>query len=36
MTASSHGSGPAEELCRCATLALRVRGWGSFFLEGDA
>ena len=24
---SSHGSGPAEELCRCATSTLRVRGW---------
>ena len=26
-TASSHGSEPAEELCRCATSTLRVRGW---------
>ena len=25
-----------EELCRCTTSTLRVRGWGSCFLEGDA
>ena len=36
MTASSHGSEPAKELCGCATLTLRVRGWGSCLLEGDA
>ena len=36
MTASSHGSDPAEELCGCATSTLRVRGWGSRLLEGDA
>ena len=26
----------AEELCGCTTSTLRVRGWGSRFLEGDA
>ena len=36
MTASSHSSEPVEELCRCTTSTLRVRGWGSRFLEGDA
>ena len=25
--ASSHGSEPIEELCRCTTSTLRVRGW---------
>ena len=35
-TASSQGSKPAEELCGCATSTLRVRGWGSRLLEGDA
>ena len=29
MIASSHGSEPAEELCRCATSTLRVQGWWS-------
>ena len=33
---SSHGLEPAEELCGCATSTIRVRGWGSRFLEGDA
>ena len=36
MTASSHGSEPAEELCGCTTSTLGVRGWGSRLLEGDA
>ena len=36
MIESSHGSEPAEELCGCATSTLRVRGWGSRLLEGDA
>ena len=36
MTASSHGLKPAEELCGCAMSTLRVRGWGSRLLEGDA
>ena len=36
MTASSHGLEPAEELCGYATSSLRVRGWGSRLLEGDA
>ena len=36
MTASSHGSEPAEELCGCETSTLRVQGWGSCLLEGDA
>ena len=35
-TVSSHGSEPAEELCRCTMSTLRVRGWGSRLLEGDA
>ena len=35
-TTSSHGSDPAEELCRCAMSTLTVRGWGSCLLEGDA
>ena len=35
-TASFHGSERAEELCGCATSTLRVRGWGSCLLEGDA
>ena len=35
-TASSHGSEPAEELCGCTTSTLRVRGWGSRLLKGDA
>ena len=35
-TLSSHGSEPAEELCGCVTSTLRVRGWGSCLLEGDA
>ena len=35
MTTSSHDSEPAEELCGCVTLTLRVRGLGSRLLEGD-
>ena len=35
-TASSHGLEQAKELCICTTSTLRVRGWGSCFLEGDA
>ena len=30
------GSEPTEELCRCATSTLRVRGSGSRSLEGDS
>ena len=33
MTASSHGLEPTEELCRCTTSTLRVRGWGAHFLK---
>ena len=36
MIASSHGLEPTEELCRCTTSTLRVRGWGSCLLEGDS
>ena len=36
MTASSHGSEPAEELCGRTTSTLGVRGWGSRIIEGDA
>ena len=36
MTASSHGSEPAEELCGRMTSTLGVRDWGSRLLEGDA